>query len=435
MIPHLELPSKARPIFTPKRYKIFKGGRGSAKSETVGRYLLIEGAKKPERFLCAREFQNSITDSVHKLLSDLIAKYHLESFYHVQNNTIKGLNGTEFLFEGLRHNIQSIKSMQGITKVWVEEAQTVSKNSWDILIPTIREPGSEIIATYNPILETDETHQRFYINPPGELISRTEDLVETTLAIVVTMNYRDNPWFPEVLEQERLNLLQKDPEDYLNVYEGKCKQAVEGAIYSKQIVEAEMSTPQRITSVPYNPISLVSTYWDLGYSDATAIWFIQKVGFEYHAIDYVEDNLQDIKHYVRILNSKPYAYGDDYLPHDARAKQLGTGLSIEEQLRALGRKVKIVPMLSIVDGIAASRAMFPLTYFDREKCADGLNCLRHYQYGVNKETGQVTRDPLHNWASHGADAYRMFSVASKYIAQEHKEHKPKTVVRRGYGRI
>ena len=92
-------------------------------------------------------------------------------------------------------------------------------------------------------------------------------------------------------------------------------------------------------------------------------------------------------------------------------------------------------MLSIVDGIAASRAMFPLTYFDREKCADGLNCLRHYQYGVNKETGQVTRDPLHNWASHGADAYRMFSVASKYIAQEHKEHKPKTVVRRGYGRI
>lgn len=437
MIQPLELPAKLEPLFQPKRYKVVYGGRGSAKSHSIARILLTKGAESKRRILCAREFQNSIADSVHKLLSDIIYEMKLSSFYKVQNNTITGTNGTEFIFQGLRHNIQSIKSLEGITDVWIEEAQTVSKNSWEILIPTIREEGltpafinysnnlslssdSEIWVTFNPDLETDETYQRFVVYPPHD-------------SIVIEMNYRDNPWFPDVLEQERLQLKKRDLASYLNVWEGKCKQAVEGAIYAKQLQEAELAG--RITSVPYNPASLVHTHWDLGYSDATAIWFVQKVGFEYHLIDYYEDNLQDIKHYVRVLQQKGYVYGDDWLPHDARAKQLGTGLSIEEQLRALGRKVRIVPMLSIIDGIAAARSIFPQCWIDKNKCADGLNALRHYQYGVNVETGQRTREPLHNWASHGSDAWRGFAVSSRNVVAERKQHVQKKIIRRGYGRI
>jgi phage terminase large subunit len=420
MIQSLELPAKLEPLFQPKRYKVVYGGRGSAKSHSIARILLTKGAESKRRILCAREFQNSIADSVHKLLSDIISEMHLDSFYKVQNNTITGANGTEFIFFGLRHNIQSIKSLEGITDAWVEEAQVVSKNSWDILIPTIREEDSEIWITFNPELETDETYQRFVVKPPTD-------------SIVIEMNYKDNPWFPTVLEQERLDLKARDEAAYLNVWEGQCKQAVEGAIYAKQLQEAE--TTKRITSVPYNPAALVVTSWDLGYSDTTAIWFAQKVGFEYHIIDYYENNLQDIAHYVKILQSKTYVYDCDYLPHDARAKQLGTGLSIEEQLRSLGRKVRVVPMLSIVDGIAAVRSIFPQCYFDREKCADGLNAIRHYQYGINQQTGQVTKEPLHNWASHAADSFRYLSVASKGIIEQKKERKEQVIIRRGYGRI
>lgn len=408
MIQPLELPKKLEPLFQPKRYKIIYGGRGSAKSHSIARILLAKGAEAKRRILCAREFQNSITDSVHKLLSDLIYNMKLDGFYNVQNNTITGKNGTEFIFFGLRHNIQSIKSLEGVTDCWVEEAQVVSKNSWDTLIPTIRwedkktKEYAEIWITFNPDLETDETYQRFVVHPPKD-------------SIVIEMNYKDNPWFPDVLEKERLDLLSRDPDAYLNVWEGKCKQAVEGAIYAKQLQEAELNN--RITSVPYQPDSVVHVYYDLGYSDTTALWFIQKVGMEYHAIDYYEDNLQDISYYVKILQQKPYVYGTDYLPHDAKAKQLGTGLSIEEQLVRLGRKVEIVPKLSIADGIAATRAVFPQCWFDREKCADGLSALRHYQYGVNAETGQVTKEPLHNWASHGSDSWRYFSVMSRSMKE------------------
>lgn len=386
----------------------------------VARALLVQGMEHPLRILCAREFQNSIADSVHKLLSDQIQLFELESFYTVQQTTITGKNGTEFIFAGLRHNIVSIKSMEGLDRCWIEEAETVSKNSWDVLIPTIRKEDSEIWMTFNPELETDETYERFVKSPPHD-------------SIQVEMNYRDNPWFPDVLEQERIELKQKDLASYLNIWEGKCKQAVEGAIYSKQLQEAELAN--RITSVPYNPQSLVFTYWDLGFSDATAIWFVQKVGFEYHWIDYYEDNFQDIKHYIKFLQNKPYVYADDYLPHDARAKQLGTGTSIEEQLRSLGRRVRIVPMLSVADGIAAMRSIFSQSWFDKEKCADGLNALRHYQYGVNKETGQRTKEPLHNFASHGADAARMCAVSSRQVVQQRKPVIHRPLPRRGYGRI
>jgi len=181
-------PDKLQFLFEPYRYKVSYGGRGSGKSWSYARALLIKAANEPTRVLCAREIQKSIKQSVHTLLNDQIQALGLGAFYEVLEAEIRGLNGSTFSFTGLATNtVESIKSFEGCDIVWVEEAQTVSKKSWDILIPTIRKPNSEIWVSFNPNIDTDDTYQRFVVNPPEN-------------AKVVKVNYQDNPWFPEVLE-------------------------------------------------------------------------------------------------------------------------------------------------------------------------------------------------------------------------------------------
>jgi phage terminase large subunit len=223
----INLPPKAQILFQPSRYKGLYGGRGSAKSHSVATYLLLEGMKRPHRILCTREYQNSISESVLKLLENKINHLGLGSFYTVNQSTIVGKNGTEFIFAyGLRRNIESIKSIEGITIVWIEEAQTVSDDSWEVLIPTIREPGSEIICTWNPKDEDDPTHRRLVINPPPDCVT-------------VKMTWRDNPYFPEVLDKERLHCLETDPEAYANIWEGECRKQSQAIIFKGRVtVEA-----------------------------------------------------------------------------------------------------------------------------------------------------------------------------------------------------
>ena len=165
----VEFPHKLAFLFEPMRYKVLYGGRGGAKSWGVARALLVLGVKKPTRVLCAREFQNSIGQSVHKLLADQIVELKLESFYEVTQTSIRGKNGTEFAFVGLKNNTANIKSYEGVDICWTEESASISRNSWNILIPTIRKEGSEIWVTFNPELESDETYQRFVVNPPQNL--------------------------------------------------------------------------------------------------------------------------------------------------------------------------------------------------------------------------------------------------------------------------
>src|ERR1700761_5461469 len=176
-------------LFEPARYHVIHGGRGSGKSVNVAKALLIRGAQQKHRILCCRELQGSIKDSVHKLLSDEIEAMGMQDFYEVQNATILGKNGTEFIFKGLRHSVSEVKSTQGISICWVEEAQVVSKSSWEVLLPTVREDGSEFYITFNPILEEDDTYKRFVLNPPPG-------------AIVRQVNWDQNPFFPEVLKTE-----------------------------------------------------------------------------------------------------------------------------------------------------------------------------------------------------------------------------------------
>lgn len=390
-----DFPAKLGFLFSPHRYKVLYGGRGGAKSWGIARALLILGAQKPLRILCAREIQRSISESVHQLLRDQIAALGLGSLYSVFNSEIRGANGTQFLFAGLKHNVDNIKSKEGLDIVWVEEAQAVSKASWDTLIPTIRKDGSEIWISFNPLLETDETYQRFVASPPAA-------------ARVEKIGWQDNPWFPEVLAAERDDLKARDPDAYLNVWEGHCRQTLEGAVYANELRRAQEAG--RIARVPYTPGHPVHTFWDLGWADRTAIWFAQAIGHEYRFIRYHEGSQRPIESYLQEIQGFGYVFGTDHLPHDARAKQLGTGRSIEELMRGAGRKVRIVPNIGLEAGINAARTLFDLCWFDEQACADGLSALRHYQYEPDPDKGTFKPKPLHNWASHGADAFRYAAV-------------------------
>ena len=406
-IARAEFPVKLEGLFRKSRYKVAYGGRGGAKSWGIARALLILGAKSPLRILCAREFMTSMRDSVHKLLCDQIESLGLLGFYDITQASIRGKNGTEFSFIGLKNNIANVKSYEGVSICWVEEAQTVSRLSWNVLIPTIRAEGSEIWVSFNPELETDETYQRFVAIPPDDCIT-------------MRVNWSDNPWFPETLRLEKDSLKARDEEAYNQVWEGLCRQTVDGAIFAKEMQQAEKDG--RITKVPYDATKPVHAVFDLGWSDSTAIWFLQFVGMETRLIRYIEDAQKTISYYLATMQTFGYVYDTVWLPHDAENKTLAAaGRSIDDIVRAAGYKTTILPRVPILDSINAARTIFPNCYFDREHTADGLACLRHYRYEVDPDTGQFSRNPLHDHYSHGADAFRYIGLMIKEPTKRKKQ--------------
>lgn len=395
----IEFPEKLDFLFEPSRYKVAYGGRGGAKSWGFARALLILGKMKPTRILCAREFQKSITESVHQLLSDSIEALGMRSFYRITNTAIESANGTLFMFAGLRHNVDNIKSKEGIDICWVEEADNVSKSSWDKLIPTIRKDGSEIWISFNPSLDTDETYRRFVLTPPPG----------TT---VVKVNWQDNPWFPETLKAEKDHLKGTDPDAYLNVYEGHCKVVLDGAILAKEIRAA--TEEGRITRVPYDRSKPVSTAWDLGRRDLTSIWFWQTVGYEHRFIDFYQDRGNHFSHFLKVMqdkaNQRGYVYDRMYLPHDADSETLSAEKTIKRQAVDAGHKAIVMPRVKEkAQGVNVIRDVFSRCYFDEINTADGLNALRRWRFDVDERTGQWSKDPYHDDNSHAADAFQTFA--------------------------
>jgi phage terminase large subunit len=390
-------PAKLKCLFEPAnaRYRVLYGGRGGSKSWNIARALLLKGCENQIRVLCAREYQTSIKDSVHKLLCDQIFALGIEAHYEITERTIRGINGTEFIFVGVKNNTNNVKSIEGIDICWVEEAQSVSPNSWNVLVPTIRKANSEIWISFNPELPTDETWKRFVMNPPEN-------------AVIQKINWSDNPWFPEVLDLERRNLQGRDLEAYNNVWEGIPRQTVNGAIFAKEITMAELEG--RICNVPYDASKPVHAVFDLGWADQTAVWLLQFVGQETRLLRYFEDSQQTISYYMAKLQSFGYVYDTIWLPHDAKAKSLGTGKSIEEIVRATGMKVQILDRVPVNDSINAARTIFPKCYFDRQNTEEGLQCLRHYRYDVDPDTKMFSAKPLHDEYSHGADAFRYIGL-------------------------
>jgi phage terminase large subunit len=404
-----QFPAKLAFLFQPAPYKVAYGGRGAAKSWGFARALLILGMRKKLRVLCAREIQNSIADSVHRLLVDQISLLGIENAYDVNESSILGRIGTELLFKGLqgnRNNVRSVKSTEGLDVIWIEEGDAITKHSWDVIIPTLRKPDAELWVTFNPVLASDETYRRMVLNPPPG-------------AIVVQINWRDNPWFSERQEADRLHMKATDPDGYLNVWEGKCRAAMEGAIFAKELREA--TEAGRICKVPYDPRTQVHTFWDLGWHDLTAIWMVQKVGFEYHLIDYIEGPQMDAPEWIKELDKRGYTYGWHHLPHDgAQALQSAKGISIARQIRDLKRRVKIMPNLKHVVQISYARQLFPLCYFDEAKTEQGLERLRRYRYDVNADTKERDRTPKHDVNSHGASAFCGFAVSVKHLDRKPK---------------
>ncbi|MBX9890335.1 MAG: PBSX family phage terminase large subunit [Amoebophilaceae bacterium] len=369
---------------------------GGGKSWDFAASLLLLGKSRPIRILCCREQKNSIAESIHALFKQwIIGDETLINFFEVKETYIRGANGTEILFSGLQ-NAMSLKSFEAADYVWIEEASTLKKATWDILEPTIRKEGSEIWLSFNPVLSTDFVYKYFVLYPPAD-------------AIVVKLNYMDNPFCPSTLIASANRLQEQDVDEYNHIYLGHCQQTLSGAVYAKELRAA--TTENRITRVPYTPGIAVDTFWDLGWSDRTAIWFIQRIGLDIRIINYYECQFEGIDHYVKTLHQLDYFYGYDYLPHDANHKNISNGgKSVVEQLKMARRKIKLIPNRNTVnEGIFAVRRMFAACVFDEVNCADGITHLRSYCYRVDAN-GQFSKEPKHDEHSHAADAFRYVAL-------------------------
>lgn len=393
----IEFPRKLKPLFAPKRYKVLWGGRGGAKSWGVARALIIQAAASPLRILCTREVQKSMKDSVHRLIKDQIESMGYSHFYEVLDTEIRGKNGSLFLFAGLQsHTVDSLKSYEGVDRVWAEEAHAISKKSWDTLIPTIRKESSEIWITMNPDMDTDDTWTRFIATPSDD-------------TWVEQINYRDNPFFPPVLEKERQKAERTMlKEDYEHIWEGKPRRVAEGAIYRHEI-EA-LFADNRVRDVPYDPLLPVHTVWDLGWNDSMTIGFVQRGPMDIRVIDYIEDSNRTLDWYVAEIEKRPFRWGIDFIPHDGRTRDFKTGKSTEELLSDMRRKVEVLPVDSIEEGIKAARMAFPRCYFDKTKTGRLVECLKRYRRQINERTNEPGA-PLHDEFSHGADMFRYLGQA------------------------
>lgn len=400
-------PEKLRFLFGAARYKVVRGGRGSGKSWGFARALLLEAAQRPLRILCTREVQKSIAQSVHQLLRDQIEALSLSTQFEVLATEIRGRNGSQFFFSGLSdQTAESLKSFEGVDVCWCEEAQAISKRSWDILIPTIRKDGSEIWVSFNPQLESDETYRRFVAEPPPECVS-------------IVMNYSDNRRFPAVLEAERQHAQRTmHASDYAHIWEGKCKPAVEGAIYFEQMAQAEA----RIGAVPHDPLLMTHCVWDLGFNDSMSIILAQRVSSEIRVIHYIEGTQRTLADYSAELrglklDGQPINWGRHYLPHDGFAKRHQTGKQDAEILQGLGWDVRRTPQMEVEQGIKRARDTFGRIYFNRERTGRLVECLKRYRRHISATT-QEPGAPVHDEYSHGADAFRYLAINADDMTNE-----------------
>ena len=239
---------------------------------------------------------------------------------------------------------------------------------------------------------------------------------------VQKVSFEDNPWFPDVLNKERLKLQKTDPIAYSHIWEGNFDERFTGMVYAKFLKKAKEEG--RISCAPYKAGIPVFVAWDLGKSDYTSIWFGQMVGLQPRIIDFYENNQEELPHYVDMLRNKPYKNMIHYLPHDAAHERLGMKSSIHGQLKALGLNCKMLKITSEKARIELAREMIGEMYMDETKCKDGAHALNNFQY-LFDETKQKPKDkPHHDWSSHASDAFGYLAQAFKQIVTPTKRQKP-----------
>lgn len=409
------------PLLHPSRYKGAYGGRGSGKSHFFAGLMIEEAYRRPGfRAVCIREVQNTIKESVRQLLLDKVRDYGLGGFFSAIEGEIRGANGSLIIFRGMQHyNADSIKSLEGYDVAWVEEAQSLSQRSLDLLRPTIRKEGSELWFSWNPEGEDD----------PVDKFFRGQSRADHAL---VKANWNDNPWLPAVLRAEKDADYAADPEKAAHIWGGQYNVITEGAYFARLLAEAE--DEGRIGAFEYDPDIPVDTAWDIGVDDYTAIWFFQQNGGEVRAIDYYEVSGEGAKWIVNeAINAKPYKYGTHWLPHDVRVREWGGGARRRiDTLRCLGLSpIRVGAQLGPVERINASRVLLPLVSFNRDTCSQGVKRLRNYRRKLNQSLDTYT-GPLHDENSHGADAFGEYAVNSPLVKRmtRRSEQKPEDYVAR-----
>ena len=395
----IQTPRVFKPLLLPSRYKGAHGGRGSGKSHFFAELLIERCLTEPTRWLCCREIQKSIKESVKQLLEDKINSLEVSKQFVILETEIRTPGGGVISFAGLQnHTSDSIKSYEGYDGAWVEEAQTVSEKSLTLLRPTIRKENSELWFSWNPDQPTD----------PIDKLLRGKDRIK---AVVVEANWKDNPWFPEVLKNEMEQDKKRNYDKYLHVWEGKYREIFEGTVYADEVRKA--IEERRFTSLPYDATRKVETFWDIGWADYTSIWFAQVVGNRFHIIDFYQNRMKPLNHYLSTLQNKGYIYGADWLPHDSDKHDPVSGRTYKEVMLGSGRDVRVVPMTTVEQGIGAVRTIFNRCYFDEHKCETGIYHLKRYHYDdkPTPEGLKSTRLPVHDEHSHAADAFRYLALA------------------------
>lgn len=414
------------PLLQPSRYKGAHGGRGSGKSHFFGEKLVDDCLyERGMLAVCIREVQKTLAQSSKRLIESKIAELGVGSHFKIFNDKIETPGDGIIIFQGMQdHTAESIKSLEGFKRAWVEEAQTLSLRSLSLLRPTIRADDSELWASWNATRKSDAIDDFLRAKkPPG--------------SIVVKANWRDNPWFPKVLEEERKLDFSLYPERYDHIWEGDYAKAFEGAYYAKQLNEAKAQG--RIGRVAADPLLPIRAIFDLGGSgaraDAMAIWIVQWVGQEIRVLDYIEGVGQVLAYYVTELRSKGYQKAICILPHDGVNENNITGKRYEDHLRDAEFQVQVIPNQgkgAASMRIESARRIFGKCWFNEATTEAGRDALGYY-HERKDETRNVGLGPEHDWSSHAADAWGLMAVAYEDPSRTNAPLRPLNVSPRGAG--
>jgi phage terminase large subunit len=403
-----------RPLLEPARYKAPWGGRGSGKSHFLAEQLIEDSLAEPGdsggegmRAVCIREVQKDLAQSSKLLVESKLQAFSLNEAdgFRVYRDVITLPGDGLMIFKGMNdYTADSIKSLEGFKRAWWEEAQTATSNSLNLLRPTIRARGSQIWFSWNPKRKTD----------PVDVMFRGPE--KPTGAIVVKANWKDNPWFTPELEQERLDCLRMQPDQYDHIWEGGYVSVVEGAYYAKHLTKARQDG--RISRVGADPLLGLKAFVDIGgtgaKADAFAMWIAQFVGKEIRVLDYYEAVGQPLATHVAWLRSKGYE-PHIFLPHDGATHDKVHAVSYESALKAAQFGVTVIPNQgkgAAAARIESARRLFPSIWFNQEACQPGLEALGWYHEKKDEERG-IGLGPEHDWSSHGADAFGLMCVAYK----------------------
>jgi phage terminase large subunit len=396
-----------KPLLAPSRYKGAWGGRGSGKSHFFAGQLIEDSLL--ERGLLSvsiREVQKTLKDSSKRLIEAKLSDFGLGEAdgFKVFADTIQTPGDGAIVFQGMQdHTAESIKSLEGFKRAWVEEAQTISANSLKLLRPTIRAPGSELWFSWNARRKTD----------PVDLMFRGVE--KPTGAVCVEANWRDNPWFTPELEQERRDCLRMAPDDYEHVWDGGYVTVATGAYFAKALREAKED--RRIGRVAADPLMTYRAFWDIGgtgaKADACSIWVAQFVDREIRVVNYYEAQGQPLAAHVNWLRSKGYSNALCILPHDGATNDKVYDVSYESALRDAGFETQVIPNQGKGAAnlrIEAGRRLFPRIWFNEETTQAGREALGWYHEKKDDARG-IGLGPDHDWSSHGADAFGLMCVA------------------------